>query len=71
MQRMLRIIGFSTASLLIACGIAILSGLLPVYLPSNFRLMFGIVLIVYGVFRVITLYTKPAANEHNDDNIIQ
>jgi predicted metal-binding membrane protein len=49
------------------CGIIVLWGiLLPPYIPQKFRIMFGVVLILYGIYRFITLRLK--LQQRNEDS---
>jgi len=58
-QAILRTVSYVTASLVLALGIIIVSGfMLPDYVPGNFRLIMGIVLILYGAYRIVTLWAK-------------
>ena len=52
-QLILRIVGFLTAGLILVVGIVVLAGaLLPESVPSALRTTFGVVMVVYGTFRL-------------------
>ena len=54
-----KILGFTTATLVILAGIGILVGfLLPASLSENYRLLLGVIMIVYGIVRASTLWIK-------------
>ena len=58
-QLILRIVGFFTSGLILLVGIVVLAGfLLPDYIPSNYRITFGIVLVIYGTYRMIMIAMK-------------
>ncbi len=62
LQRALQIFSYSAASIFTLCGVAVLSGyLIPVYIPAKFKILFGIVLILYGIYRVVIIRTKNKA----------
>ncbi len=52
-------IAYTVAVLFIAMGTAILSGLFfNVNFPSEFKITVGVVLILYGIYRIVTTYFK-------------
>ena len=61
----MKYIAYIVASLFIVLGIAILCGyVMQGNLPSQFKIMTGVVLILYGVFRiVITKLKKNTTSE--------
>ncbi len=51
--------GYTISGVTFLAGIVVLTGsLLPSYLPDKFRVMFGVVLLLYGVYRFVTLRLK-------------
>ncbi|MDE3056906.1 MAG: hypothetical protein KGJ59_02995 [Bacteroidota bacterium] len=51
--------GYVISVCIFLCGIMVVGGiLLPLYIPQKFRIMFGVVLILYGIYRFITLRLK-------------
>jgi uncharacterized membrane protein HdeD (DUF308 family) len=59
--RFLRYFGYAASTILSLFGVLVLAGLLiPSYVPSNFRMLFGVVLVLYGIFRFVSLrFKKP------------
>ena len=58
-QLILRIVSFVTATLVLLVGVLMASGyMLPAYIPDNFRVMMGILMVVYGIYRITTLWMK-------------
>ncbi|MBI5475650.1 MAG: hypothetical protein HY964_02805 [Ignavibacteriales bacterium] len=55
----LRIVTYVTAGLILIMGIIILTGyLLPSHISTNFRIMMGIMMIVYGTYRITIITVK-------------
>lgn len=55
----MKYVAFVVASLFIVLGIAILLGyVIKENLPQQFRVMTGVVLILYGVFRIVVTILK-------------
>ena len=55
----LSVVSYVTASLILVVGIVTLSGfLLPEYVPSNIRIILGIIMTGYGVYRIAMLRIK-------------
>ena len=55
----LLVVSYMTASLILIVGIITLSGfLLPEYVPSDIRIILGIVMTFYGVYRIAMLRMK-------------
>ncbi len=58
-QLILNIVGGITALLILVVGVVILSGyLMPEYIPRNYRTIMGIVMVVYGTYRLIMIWLK-------------
>jgi hypothetical protein len=58
-QDFIRVIGYGTAAIVSVAGIAIMVGLiLPSYIPDNFRVVVGIILVLYGIYRMASLWGK-------------
>jgi len=58
-SKILLYFGYLMSGLLSLSGIIVISGfLLPPHIPQKFRIMFGIVLLLYGIYRFITLRVK-------------
>lgn len=60
-MNIMKYIAYVVAALFVVLGIAILSGwFIQSNFPSQFRITVGIVLILYGVFRIVATYYKKA-----------
>ena len=62
--KFLRYFGYAASTTLSLLGVLIIVGLLiPSYVPSNFRVLLGVVLVLYGVFRFVSLRFKKPEDE--------
>jgi len=62
--KFLRYFGYAAATVLSVLGLLIIAGLLiPSYVPSRFRVLLGIVLVLYGIFRFVSLRFKKPDDE--------
>lgn len=58
-QTIINLVSYVTVGLVLVVGIMSVTGyLIPEYVPDNFRLMMGIVLVLYSVYRIATIWTK-------------
>lgn len=58
-KTLIQIISGVTASLVLIVGIAVLAGpLIPAAVPTNMRLITGIVMILYGTYRIAMLWMR-------------
>lgn len=58
-QLILNIVGGITASLILVVGCIILAGfIMPTYVPENYRMVLGIVMVVYGSYRLLMIWMK-------------
>ncbi len=56
---LLLIISYVTAGLVLVVGIAVLAGpLIPAAVPTNMRVITGVVMIIYGTYRITMLWIK-------------
>ena len=56
-QVIFRIVSVITAALILLVGIVIVTGLLiPAYVPANYRIILGVVMILYGSYRIVMLW---------------
>lgn len=68
-QNILRIFGYVVAILVGVIGIAVTAGLLiPSYVPQNYRILFGIVFILYAIYRIVTLRITRKRDTISDGN---
>ncbi len=66
-QLILRIVGSITAGLVLIVGIIILTGsLIPSSVPENYRVVLGIVMVVYGTYRVVMIWMKQRQERNKD-----
>ncbi len=55
----MKYLAYSMASIFIILGAAFLAGyFIPINFPLNFRIILGVVFILYGVFRILITYYK-------------
>lgn len=64
------IIGYAVAALFVAFGLYVLFSPQMVYVPKEFRNIFGIVVIGYGLFRGVIIYQKSRERKEDDENDI-
>ncbi len=58
-QIILRTVGYITGGIVLVAGVLIISGyIVPSYVPDNFRIIAGAVLILYGIYRPAMIYIK-------------
>jgi hypothetical protein len=66
-QLILNIVGSVTAGMVLVLGIIVLTGeLLPSYIPDNYRVVMGVVMIIYGTYRLVMMYIKERARRRFD-----
>jgi hypothetical protein len=54
---------------LFVCGVVVATGLfMPPTMPQKFRIMFGVVMLLYGVYRFINLRIKQ--QQRNEDRFL-
>jgi hypothetical protein len=64
--KFLRYFGYAASTTLSIVGLLIIAGLLiPSYVPSKFRVLLGIVLVLYGIFRFVSLRFKKPDDEES------
>ena len=64
MQNLMTYIAYTAGAIFIMLGLAILfTNIMPEYLPSQFRVTMGIVLFLYGAFRIVSTIFKKQRNE--------
>ena len=55
----LNIVGYATATLVTAAGVAILAGALPMpNVPEQFRHLLGIIMVGYGIFLGVMIWIR-------------
>jgi len=64
--KFLRCFGYAASTALSVTGLLIIAGLLiPSYVPSKFRVLLGVVLVLYGIFRFVSLRFKKPDDEES------
>jgi hypothetical protein len=67
-QLLIRIIGLVTSGVTLVAGIIVTAGLfVPDYIPSNFRITIGIVLVLYGLYRGANIWVKYQQEQHLEE----
>lgn len=61
------IIGYAVAALFVAFGLYVLFSPQMVYVPKEFRNIFGVVVVGYGLFRAVIIYQKSRERKEADD----
>jgi cytochrome c biogenesis protein CcdA len=58
-ELILRIISYVTASFILVLGIIVVGGFfLPDYVPLNFRIILGVIMIIYGLYRIAMIHFR-------------
>ena len=66
-QLILRIVGSITAGLVLIVGIIVLTGsLIPSSVPENYRVVLGIVMVIYGTYRIVMIWMKQRQERNKD-----
>jgi hypothetical protein len=61
------LVGFSVAALFVAFGVYVLFAPQMMNVPKEFRTIFGVVVIGYGLFRGVIIYQKHKQGRVADD----
>ena len=62
----MKYIAYSAGTMFVLLGIMILfTNITPVYIPQQFKVMMGVVLFLYGMFRIVTTLFKE--RQKNDE----
>lgn len=67
MPDFMTMVGYAVALLFVAFGIYILFAPQMVNVPKEFRTIFGVTVIGYGVFRSVIIYYKTKQRKETDD----
>ena len=66
-QLILRIVGSITAGLVLIVGIIILTGsMIPSSVPENYRIVLGVVMVIYGSYRIVMIWMKQRQERNKD-----
>ncbi len=65
------VVGFSVAALFVAFGLYILLAdrISNLSMPKEYRNIFGVVVIGYGLFRAVIIYQKSKQRKEADDEV--
>ena len=61
----LNVVGYATATVVTGAGIAVLMGIIPSYVPEQYRIMLGIIMVVYGAFRGGMIWIRQKNNKRD------
>ena len=68
-HRPLVIVGYVLSGFLFICGLVIASGLfIPPTMPQKFRIMFGVLMLLYGIYRFVNIRIKQ--QQRNEDRFL-
>jgi len=67
MPDFMSIIGYTVAALFIAFGFYIIFAPQMANIPKEFRMIFGVVVVGYGLFRSVIIYQKSKQRKESDD----
>jgi uncharacterized membrane protein len=59
-------LGYAVSALTFVFGIILICGFAFLYIPSQLRIMFGVVMILWGVYRFVLTRTRMR-QQHEDD----
>jgi len=65
---LLQIVNYSVRSLIVIIGILILSGILLPEFDSYTRIVFGIVFVFFGIYRLIMFYSQNKRYRMEEDS---
>jgi uncharacterized membrane protein len=58
-------LGYAVSVITFIFGVVIVSGIAFQYVPSHLRITFGVVLMLWGIYRFV--YTRIRAHQKNED----
>lgn len=65
--KILDVFGYIVSVVTILVGIAMIFGFLLLQIPENYRILFGIVFLLYGIYRSITIRLKQKKTYSDED----
>ena len=69
-RTIIQTVGYITGGIVLLAGILVITGfIVPSYVPGNFRLIAGLVLILYGLYRPAMIYIKSKNAERADEKM--
>ncbi|HEV8538191.1 MAG TPA: hypothetical protein VGR15_04620 [Bacteroidota bacterium] len=67
-QTIVVMVGFITAGAALLTGVAIIAGIvLPQFVPDDYRIVFGLLFVIYGVYRSTFLWIKQRKAKVTDE----
>jgi cytochrome c biogenesis protein CcdA len=67
-QTIIHTVGYITGGIVLVAGVLVITGyIVPSYVPENFRIIAGVVLILYGLYRPAMIYIKSKNAERADE----
>ena len=75
LNKIFRIFGYFVSAVLFTFGMVLITGFFNMrgikYVPSQYRITFGVVFILYGIYRFVRLYyTRNDEQDERDENNI-
>ena len=67
MPNIMTIVGYAVAALFVVFGFYILFASQMLNVPAEFRTIFGVTIIGYGLFRSVIIYQKSKQRKESDD----
>jgi uncharacterized membrane protein len=64
---MMTVLGFSVAALFVVFGLYVIFAKQMQSIPREFRNIFGVIVIGYGLFRTVIIYQKSKQRKGSDD----
>ncbi|KAF0152018.1 MAG: hypothetical protein FD143_1487 [Ignavibacteria bacterium] len=69
MQKLMVYIGYTAGALFIMLGIAVMvTDLFPTTINENIKIIFGVVMILYGLYRIVILSFKNQQRDRNEES---
>jgi len=66
-ELILRIVSYITASIILLLGIIVAGGFfLPDYVPTNFRIILGAIMMLYGIYRIAMIHFRRRNVQENE-----
>jgi len=58
-SKIIRAVSYLTASIVLIFGVMLLTGfLMPESIPLDFRIIMGVIVILYGIYRTVIIFVK-------------
>jgi prepilin signal peptidase PulO-like enzyme (type II secretory pathway) len=66
---LMTLVGFSVAALFVVFGLYVIFAKQLQSIPKEFRNIFGIIVVGYGLFRTVIIYQKHKQGKESDDEM--